>query len=106
MFNRKRRSPMASTGHVGFRPGMYQLDPNHDYTTIPMSLPGDRVWQNVQKDNCVTGLLPAPNWLGRNPFQTTLERSDRIQLSNGGPLVHNSQGPALFNELMIQSGVV
>ncbi len=105
MFSRKRKGPMETIGHVGYRPGGYQLDPNHDYTTIPMSMLGDRVWQGVQKDNGVTGLLLAQNWLGRNPYQTTLEKTDRVQLSNGGPLAHNSMGPALYNDLLIRAGV-
>lgn len=90
---------MKAFGKVGYRPGNFQLDPDHFHTGVPMSTPGDRVWQGMQKDNCVTGLIAPSTYNGRDVYLTNLEKTARIQRETKAGMA-SSMGPASFAQLM------
>lgn len=93
------RNLMKAFGKLGYRPGSFQLDPDHFHTGVPMSTPGDRVWQGVQKNNCVGGLIQAGTYNGRDVYLTNLEKTARIQRDTKAS-VGGSMGPATFAQLM------
>lgn len=87
-------------GVVGYRKGDYKLDPNHEKTYVPMTLPGDRVWQGYQRWNPVSCMLQnhgefiASDQV-RNPYTTRRVQTVRVNRTSGGSMNHNSIGPTL-----------
>jgi len=92
-------------GVVGYRPGTSNIDPQFEKTYVPMTLPGDRVWQGVQKwsfagenllQNKGENFEPLSSSV-RNPYLTSRVQTERIYKT--APNNTTQPGPTLFAEL-------
>lgn len=93
-----RRNVMQCLAFVGYRTGSEVTHPITYLTEVPMHLPGDRLWQGLQKDNCVTGLTYLSNYVGRNLYTTQQagSMSPTVLKSDGNVPQGASMGPALL----------